>query len=181
MRAILNTLHIQAKVILLLFMGCASYDQFKNVTEDYEVPSQVFRTDYEMTWSAIKSIVDTYNYSLEVSNRASGLWKTRWVDNTLEMNFANTFGSRRSSIKAAKFKLIINVVKGFRTDREATKVFISKRQLVQKDLLQGWKVIASDNILEKTLLYRIGRILLIEKKLEQFERQKSKEVEKVAF
>ena len=173
----------QKTFILLIFLhisGCSSYDHFKNVSRDYELPSQVFKANYEMTWSAIKNIIDTYNYSLEISNRASGLWKTRWVDNTLEMNFSNS-RNRGSGYKAAKFKLIINVVKGYRTEREATKVFISKRQLVQKDLLQGWNVIPSDQILEKTLLYRLKRILLIEKKLEQLEKRKSKEVEEIAF
>jgi len=174
---------LQKTFLLLAFFcltGCTSYDHFKNVSRDYELPSQVFRTNYEMTWSAIKNIIDTYNYSLEVSNRASGLWKTRWVDNTLEMNFSNSL-KRGSGYKAAKFKLIINVVKGYRTEREVTKVFISKRQLVQKDLLQGWKVIPSDQILEKTLLYRLKRILLIEKNLEMLEKRKSKEVEEIAF
>ena len=174
---------LQKTFIVLIFScltSCTSYDHFKNVSRDYELPSKVFRANYEMTWSAIKSIIDTYNYSLEVSNRASGLWKTRWIDNTLEMNFSNSL-NRGSGYKAAKFKLIINVVKGYRTEREVTKVFISKRQLVQKDLLQGWKVIASDQILEKTLLYRLKRILLIEKKLEELEKRKSKEVEEIAF
>jgi len=191
MKTILTRHTIQGKIevflqktfILLTFFyltGCTSYDHFKNVTRDYELPSQVFKASYEMTWSAIKNVIDTYNYSLEVSNRASGLWKTRWVDNALEMNFSNSL-NRGSGYKASKFKLIINVVKGYRTDREVTKVFISKRQLVQKDLLQGWKVIHSDQILEKTLLYRLKRILLIEKKLEQLEKRKSKEVEEIAF
>ena len=167
-------------IIFICLAGCTSYDHFKNVSRDYELPSQVFRANYEMTWSAIKNIIDTYNYSLEVSNRASGLWKTRWIDNTLEMNFSNSL-NRGSGYKTAKFKLIINVVKGYRTEREVTKVFISKRQLVQKDLLQGWKVIPSDQIIEKTLLYRLKRILLIEKKLEELEKRKSKEVEEIAF
>ena len=174
---------LQKTLTLIAFLsltGCASYDHFKNVTRDYELPSQVFKASYEMTWSAIKNIIDTYNYSLEVSNRASGLWKTRWIDNTLETNFSNSL-KRGSGYKAAKFKLIINVVKGYRTDREVTKVFISKRQLVQKDLLQGWKVIHSDQILEKTLLYRLKRLLLIEKKLEELEKRKSQEVEEIAF
>jgi len=190
MEAILNTFRIQAKtnsltrivvfLICLNFTRCASYNQFKSVTEDYEIPSQVYKANYETTWSAIKIIIDTYNYSLELSNRISGLWKTRWSDNTLEMNFSNSL-DRRFGIKAAKFKLIINVVKGYRTDREVTKVFISKRQLIQKDLLQGWKVVQSDQILEKTILYRISRILLIDKKLEELESKKAKEVEEIAF
>jgi hypothetical protein len=190
MEAILNTFRIQAEnnsliriVIFLICLSvtrCGSYNQFKSVTEDYEVPSQVYKANYETTWGAIKIIIDTYNYSLELSNRISGLWKTRWSDNTLEMNFSNSL-DRRFGIKSAKFKLIINVVKGYRTDREVTKVFISKRQLIQKDLLQGWKVVQSDKILEKTILYRISRILLIDKKLEQLESKKAKEVEEIAF
>ena len=49
--------------------------------------------------------------------------------------------------------------------------------MINKDFLQGWKIIPSDRILEKTLLYRIERKLLIERKLKAIEDQKSKEIE----
>lgn len=99
---------------------------------------------------------------------APGVIKTRWIDNTLQLNFEDSFGSK-DAIKAAKFKMIVNIVKGFRGSREVSKVTIFKRQMIERDFLQGWKVIRTDGVLEKTLLYRIERNILIDNKLQRIE------------
>jgi hypothetical protein len=156
-------------------MGCASYENFKQVSEDLEIPSQVFRADYNKVWQEVMRL--TNKYDREVYNQDAGVIKTRWIDNTLELNFADSFGSN-DAVKSAQFKLILNVVKGFRGNKEVTKVTIFKRQRVEHDFLQGWKVIRSDGILEKALLYRLERALNIEAKLQEIEEKKSKEQEK---
>jgi hypothetical protein len=156
-------------------MGCSSYENFKQVSEDLEIPSQVYRADYNKVWQEVMRL--TNKYDREVYNQESGVIKTRWIDNTLELNFADSFGSN-DAVKSAQFKLILNVVKGFRGNKEVTKVTIFKRQRVEHDFLQGWKVIRSDGILEKALLYRLERALNIESKLQEIEEKKSKEQEK---
>ena len=60
---------------------------------------------------------------------------------------------------------------------EVAKVTVFKRQLVEKDFLTGWKVVRSDGILEKSILYRIERNLKIESKLKKIEEAKNKEIE----
>jgi hypothetical protein len=115
-------------------------------------------------------------YDLETKNQESGVIKTRWIDNTIALNFADSFGGK-NSVKAAKFKVIVNIVKGFRGTREVSKITVYKRQLVEQDFLQGWKEIPSDSIFEKTLLYRLGRIMAIDNKLKRIEEAKAKEAE----
>lgn len=115
-------------------------------------------------------------YNLELTNQEAGVIKTRWEDNTLEINFADSFGSS-DSVKAARFKLIVNVVKGFRSNKEVTKVTVYRRQMIEQDFLQGWKVIPTDGILEKTIIYRIERNLKIAARLKKIEEQKAKELE----
>ena len=51
---------------------------------------------------------------------------------------------------------------------------IYKRQLINQDFLQGWKVIPSDQIQENTLLYRIERTLSIDKKIKELEKRRLK-------
>lgn len=155
-------------------MGCSSYKQFQYIAEEFEIPSQVYRNDYSQTWQAVLQIMQRYDLSLQ--NQEAGIIKTRWIDNTLELNFADSFGSR-DAVKAARFKLILNVVKGFRGTREVSKVTVFKRQMVENDFLQGWKVVRSDGILEKTILYRIERILAVDRRLKKIEEQKAKEQE----
>jgi hypothetical protein len=161
-------------LLITLLSQCASYEKFRYLTEDYEVPAKVFKSNYDQTWLAILQVVKKYD--LQLQDQDSGVIKTKWTDNTLQLNFSDSFGSS-DSIKAAKFKLIINIVKGFRGKREVSKVTIYKRQMVEQDFLQGSKVVPSDGILEKTILYRIGRSLSITDKLQKIEDQKAKEVE----
>lgn len=154
--------------------SCSSYEQFRYITEEFEIPNKVFRFDYNQTWLAVLQVMKKYN--LELTNQEAGVIKTRWQDNTLEVNFADSFGSS-DAVKAARFKLIVNVVKGFRSNKEVTKVTVYRRQMIEQDFLQGWKVIPTDGILEKTILYRIDRNLKIADRLKKIEEQKAKELE----
>ncbi len=154
--------------------GCSSYEQFRHITEEFEIPSKIFRADYTQTWQAVLQIMKKYD--LETQNQESGIIKTRWIDNTISLNFSDSFGGN-NLVKAAKFKVIVNVVKGYRGSKEVSKVTIYKRQLVEQDFLQGWKEIPSDGIFEKTLLYRLGRIIAIDKKLQKIDEAKAREAE----
>lgn len=158
-----------------LLFGCGSYENFKQVSEDLEIPSQVYHADYNKVWQEVMKI--TNKYDREVYNQEAGVIKTRWMDNTLELNFADSFGSN-DAVKSAQFKLILNVVKGYRGNKEVCKVTVFRRQRVEQDFLQGWKIIRSDGILEKAILYRLERALAIESKLQEIEDKKSKEAEK---
>lgn len=161
--------------LLLAFLtSCSSYEQFQYIVEEYEIPAQVYNSDYNQTWQAVIKIMASFD--LEIKNQETGVLKTRWRDNTTELNFSDSFGSG-DSVKSAKFKLIVNVVKGFKGSREVSKVTVFKRQMIEKDFLQGWKVIRSDGFQEQTILYRIGRVLALEKRLKAIEEKKAKEEE----
>lgn len=156
----------------LLLSGCASYEKFRQVTEELEIPSKVFRADYNQTWQAVIQVMKKFDIAQQ--NQEAGFIKTRWMDNTLEVNFTDSFGSS-DAVKAAKYKLVVNVVKGFRSSREVTKVTIYKRQLVEQDFLQGWKENATDGIAEKTLLYRIERLISMDNSLREIDKAREKE------
>jgi hypothetical protein len=166
-------------ISLFLLNSCASYEKFRQVTEELEIPSKIFKADFNQTWQAVITVMRKYDISQQ--NQEAGFIKTRWMDNTLEVNFSDAFGSS-DTVKAAKFKIIVNVVKGFRSSQEVTKVSIYKRQLVEQDFLQGWKEVAQDGILEKTLLYRIERLIATDNKLREIDKARQKEqIEKAEF
>ncbi len=160
-----------ALIFTILIGGCSSFEKFEYLTKEVEIPSKIFKTNYAETWSAVVATINKFD--LELQNQESGSIKTKWIDNTLKLNFSDSFGSS-DAVKAAKFKLIINVIKGFQSSQEVTKVTIYKRQLINQDFLQGWKVIPSDQIEEITLLYRIERALKIDRRIKQIEREKLK-------
>jgi hypothetical protein len=158
--------------LLLTLSGCASYEKFRQVTEELEIPAKVYKADYNQTWQAVISVMRKFDIAQQ--NQEAGFIKTRWMDNTLEVNFADAFGSS-DAVKAAKFKIVVNVVKGYRSSREVTKVTIYKRQLLEQDFLQGWKESPTDGIMEKTLLYRIERLIATDNKLKEIDKAREKE------
>ena len=159
-------------ILLPLLNGCANYEKFRQVTEELEIPTKIYRADYNQSWQAVIQVMRKYDIAQQ--NQEAGFIKTRWMDNTLEVNFTDSFGSS-DSVKAAKFKLIVNVVRGFRASREVTKVTVYKRQLMEQDFLQGWKEISTDGIIEKTLLYRIERLIATDNKLKEIDKAREKE------
>lgn len=158
--------------MMLFLSGCASYEKFRQVTEELEIPTKIYKADYNQTWQAVIQVMRKFDIAQQ--NQEAGFIKTRWMDNTLEVNFTDSFGSS-DAVKAAKFKLVVNVVKGFRASREVTKVTIYKRQLVEQDFLQGWKESMADGIMEKTLLYRIERLIATDNRLKEIDKAREKE------
>jgi len=159
-------------ILLPLLNGCANYEKFRQVTEEFEIPTKIYRADYNQTWQAVIQVMRKFDIAQQ--NQEAGFIKTRWMDNTLEVNFTDSFGSS-DAVKAAKFKLVVNVVRGFRASREVTKVTIYKRQLMEQDFLQGWKEISTDGIIEKTLLYRVERLIATDNKLKEIDKAREKE------
>lgn len=163
------------RILFFLFISsCTSYEQFRYMTEEFEIPFQVYDTVYVEAWQGVLDVMQKYD--LETTNQEAGVIKTRWIDNTNEINFTDYFGSR-GNIKSARFKVVVNVVKGFRGTREVTKITVFKRQMIEYDFLQGWKIFPTDGILEKTILYRIERTLAIAEELKRIEDAKAKEAE----
>jgi len=161
-------------ILFLLVSSCSSYEQFERLNREFELPNSIFKSNYAQTWAAVSKVMA--NYDLAVQNQETGVIKTKWIDNTLEMNFADSF-SRTDAIKAARYKVIASVTRGFRYGREVSKVTVYKRQLVENDALHGWRIADTDGIFEKTLLYRFNREILIDNKLKKIEEQKQKEQE----
>ena len=156
----------------LLFSSCASYERYRQITEELDIPAKVYKADFNQTWQAVLQIMKRFDVSY--NNQEAGKIKTRWMDNTLQVNFTDSFGSS-DAVKAAEFKLLINVAEGFSYGRKVTKVTIFKRQRIERDFLQGWKEIPTDGIQEKTLLYRIGVIIQNDNKLREIDKLKEKE------
>ncbi len=159
-------------LVALLFSSCSSYEKFKMITEELEIPSQIYGADYNQTWQAVIQVMKRFDISYQ--NQESGKIKTRWMDNTLQVNFTDSFGSS-DAVKAAEFKLMVNVAEGYSYGRKVTKVTIFKRQRVEHDFLQGWKEKQTDGIQEKTLLYRIGRLIENDNKLKEIDKAREKE------
>ena len=141
--------------------------------------SRIYLTEFNTAWSAVLESLKSYH--LEVSNQESGSIKTKWNDNTSEKNLVDSFGPGKFYLKAQR-RFDITVSKGFYNGRPSVKVVIQKEQLVQYDVLEGWRAVSTDSIEENTLLYRIGRIIHVREALARIEAEKTKQAtENVKF
>lgn len=165
---------ILAFISLFLFISCSSYKEFQSLREEDVVPYKILPFDFDQTWQATLQVLQKMDLSMQ--SQELGVIKTRWIDNTVELNFADAFG-KQESIKSARFKLVVNVTRQDKLTRSFTKVSIYKRQMVEKEFLQGSKPERSDGTLETTLLYRINRVLEMEKELKRLKEIKSKQLE----
>lgn len=147
--------------------------------ETAQVFQKIYLTDFNTAWQAALDSIK--HASLDVSNREAGFVQTKWADNTAEKNFVDSFGSQDSYLKA-QFRFRISVSKGFYNGQPSVKVSVQKEQLVQRDVLEGWRPIETDSIDENTLLYRIGRIIHVRMKIAYLEEQKTmRAIEEAGF
>jgi hypothetical protein len=156
--------------LLALLMSCSSYDKFKREADEFEIPSIIVNADLNRTWAAVVGTMK--RFEIEQQNMDSGVIRTKWIDNTLALNFTDSFGTT-DKIKSARFKMLISVASaGANKKKPQTKVTIYKRQLVENDAFQGWKEVETDYITEKTLLYRIERVVSMDETIERLQREK---------
>ena len=165
-------LQVSALLPLIALNSCSSYERFRQITEEFEHPSQIYDSNYDKVWQATLTVMQKF----DVASIENGVIKTRWSNNTKSYNFINVLGYKRN-VRDAEFQLQLQVVKGFRNGREVAKVTLYKRQLVERDILQGPEETLSNGILEKTILYRIGQLLKIEHRLEEIQKKKEEQLE----
>ncbi len=150
--------------------SCSSYDKFKREADEFEIPTAIINADVNRTWAAVVSTMK--RYEIEQQNMDSGVIRTKWIDNTLSLNFTDSFGTT-DKIKSARFKMLISVASASTNKKKPqTKISIYKRQLVENDVFQGWKEVETDYITEKTLLYRIERIVAMDEVIERLQKEK---------
>lgn len=168
------------RAVLSLFVGisplflahCTSAYKKSVGGDTDQVFTRIFAADLNGVWQGcLDSLKD---YPLEISSRESGQIQTKWTENTSQKNFIDSFGAGNFYLKA-QVRYRLSVAKGIYDGRNAVKVTVQKEQLVQYDVLEGWQPVSTDGVDEHTLLYRIGRLIIIQAKLAEIEERKVRE------
>ncbi|MBY0471958.1 hypothetical protein K2X30_12395 [bacterium] len=166
---------------MLVSSGCTTaYRKSVGADANGQVFTRIFFADFNTSWAAVTESLKSY--SLDISNRDSGFLQTRWTDNTSQKNFIDSFGAPDQYLQT-KYRFKVTVATGFyNMNKQGVRISVLKEQLVQRDALEDPKTIPTDGIEENTLLYRIGRVILMRLKIDQIEQEKNKkEVESVTF
>lgn len=157
--------------LALVATSCVSAYKETVGGETEQTFSKVYYTDFNTAW---QSVLDGLKHNrLDVSNREGGFVQTKWTDNTDDKNFADSFGDADAYLKA-QYRFKVTVAKSFFNGKPAIKVTVQRDQLVQRDVLEGWQPSETDSIEENTLLYRVGRLIMIKMKLAKIEEEKTR-------
>lgn len=133
--------------------------------------NRVFLTDYTTAWQAVLESMKSLR--IDVKNQEGGFVQTRWIENTSEKAFVDSYGGAESYLKA-QYRLKVSVAKAFHNGRQAAvKVTVQKEQVIQRDVLEGWKSVDTDSLEENSLLYRMGRLIYMRMKLARIEEEKN--------
>jgi len=162
-----------------LTTGCITAYKKSVGSDTAQVFRRIYLTDFNTAWQAV--IDSLQNSPIDVKVPDGGYLQTKWTDNTDDKNFVDSFAGANAYLKA-QYRFRITVAKGFYNGKPCVKVSVQKDQVVQRDVLEGWKPVETDSYDENTLLYRIGRIVLIKTKLAELEEERAKrEMENTQF
>ena len=127
-----------------------------------EPENHVFYDEYDSVWRAIQLAVR--KYPVRLNNIESGILETDYIKGDKIFVDPSEGGPPPS---AARYKINIRAIKGKDEGKGAVKVVITKVTEIQPDFFTGFKEIPTDGLEERTIMYRVGRFLDLDKKLSQ--------------
>lgn len=151
--------------------GCSTAsDKFKKTLKVGEPVARVYNAKYEEVEGAIKQAM--IRYPQRVDNTEAGIFETDIVKG--ESRFKSP-GKSNDESAGNRYRVLIRLVRGKNDEKPAVKVIVTKQAEIARDFFAGAEPVPSDGLEETTILYRIGReIVLARAILKSTERENKK-------
>ena len=123
-----------------------------------------YRASYDSVWNATSKALS--NYKITFANKDAGIVQTDFMTGTSRTEFYYSGGEKFQ--KEIKWKLQLKLIPT--TTPKGTslvKVRVAKETYISPGFLEGWEPLETDYLTEKALLYRIGRIVYLDTKVEK--------------
>lgn len=147
---------------LISFSGCSIP---RHTVRHAEEPNQIFHGSYDEVWSATLKVLDSFQYKYPTANKDSGLIETDVATGYSKREYIFSGGEKFQKESRWKLTLRILAMKSHPSSPKI-RIRIKKEEEVNQGFLEGWKKIESDLLTEKVILYRIGRVLYLNKRIE---------------
>lgn len=134
----------------------------------YGPREQVYYANFEEVWRAVNLVLQPY--PLRVSNMDQGMLETDEIRGYRV--WAPPYKSETAS-NGETYRLTIRVIKGSLSSKTATKVTVVKDSQLRVDFFSDPKALPSDGMEEKSILYRIGREIQIERALAKAQKKQN--------
>jgi hypothetical protein len=160
---------------LLLFFwflnlsACALFEERAGPDKFYGPREQVYFATFEEVWRGVNLVLQPY--PLRVSNMDQGMLETDTIRGYRV--WAPPYKPDTSST-GETYRLTIRVIKGALESRAATKVTVVKETQIQSDFFSDPRSLPSDGMEEKSVLYRIGREIQIERALVRAQKKQNR-------
>ena len=148
--------------------GCSSAYLAQVGGDTDRVYSKTFITSYDVAWDAMQDALKSETF--EITSKETGVIQTRWADNTKAVNLSESFEGSHAFVKS-EYRLKVNLSKTFFEGVPAVKVSVSKDQIIQQDILDHARPMESNGIDENTILYRVGRLIVVKQKLDDYDKE----------
>lgn len=154
--------YLSTFILVLCFVSCAtrpkpSFSPIDALYGEYKAP-------YDAVWNATSKALS--KYKITFSNKDAGIIQTDFLTGTSRTEFYYSGGEKFQ--KEIKWKLQLKLIPT--TTQKGTslvKVRVAKEIYISPGFLEDWRPMESDYLTEKALLYRIGRIVYLDSKVEK--------------
>lgn len=157
-------------LVSLSLTACALFEERTGPAKFYGPRDQVYYAEFEEVWRAINLVMQPY--PLRVSNMDQGLLET---DEIRGYRVWYPPHVSETAPTAEYYHISVRVVKGNLGKRAATKVTLIKDVQYQRDFFSDSRAVPSDGLEEKSILYRIGREIQIERSLAKAQKKANQE------
>ena len=120
---------------------------------------KAYPATFARVWRAVQLSISTH-YSLAINQMESGAIETDWIS---MMDGYTPPYQKKTSSSGLRYKLILSLIKGKTTGGDtAIRVIVRKQMEKKPDFFSDPESFASDGSEEQSILYRVGRELVIE-------------------
>lgn len=159
-----------SKFLLFSFLflcGCALFEERTGPPEYFGPREQTYIASFEEVWRAANLVFQPY--PIAVSKMDQGQLET---DQVKSLKAWMPPYKETAPTAGLSYKLSLKILRGRVGKQSATRVTILKEATVAHDFVSEPRPIASDGMEEKTLLYRIGREIALERKLTRSQKKR---------
>lgn len=153
-------------LIILCLAACESPQVAPPKQQTYD---HVYTAPFSRVWRAVQLSIST-RYSLAVNQMETGSIETDWISSI--DGYLAPYQKKPSSL-GLRYRLILNLIKGKTADKnEAIRVIVRKELEKKSDFFSEPETQISDGTEEQSILYRVGRELVIEQAILKSQSQK---------
>lgn len=160
---------IYSLFFLVILSGCALFRENSGPPETFAVRDEMYYGSFDQVWRAAQLALQ--NYPMKINNMDLGVIETEQVKGYKV--WMPPYKTEQTSGGLA-YSLNVRLIKGKSQGRDVVKVSILKETQIQKDFFSEPVRMPSDGLEEKSILYRIGRELQIERALEKAQEKANK-------